>query len=39
MSDARWNDPREYDERDRGDERPARVRRVGTETITIRATL
>ena len=22
MSDARWNDPREYDARDRGDERP-----------------
>ena len=25
MSDARWNDPREYGERDRGDERRWRI--------------
>jgi hypothetical protein len=37
MPDARWNDPREYDDRDHGDGRP----RVygGTETITTPATL
>jgi hypothetical protein len=38
MPDARWNDPREYDDRDRGDRRPPSTA-SGTETITIRAIL
>lgn len=37
MSDARWNDPREYGERDRDDDRP-RVYDERDRMITIRAT-
>jgi hypothetical protein len=35
MPDARWNDPREYGDLDRGGERAT----IGTETITTRVTL
>jgi hypothetical protein len=38
MPDARWSDPRAYDDRDRGDDRPASTA-SDTETITTRATL